>query len=907
MRADLTAKPLPATPADGFYVDEITMMLRDQLRQVIKVRAPSVLAVIDNPADAGGIPVGMIEHALQVIGIWLQLLNIAEENAAMRTRRQIESHSGLDQVVGSFSNAFAVVAAANVSPEAVQHALDTIDVQPTITAHPTEAKRVTVLEIHRRIYLKLYELESPRWTPRERQALVKALRNEIDLLWMTGEIRLEKPTVQQEIHWGLHFFRESLFDRTATLCDLIEAAVQRHYPELPARVRPPLKFSSWIGGDRDGNPFVTVDVTRAALAENRRAITGRLEKRLIDLARLVSVSVNEITIPAAFQDRLDLQLTACGQADTVRNRNALEPFRLFFSCLQLRLAATIGDGSTAKPFANAAELAAELLAAEQALADVQAVSIASTLVRPVRWEVEIFGFRTVSLDIRQNTTVVNRVLAEIWRKMNPVAANGPPEAGSEAWVQWINSELQKPLGFLPQFRNVSEEARELLDLLLLIRETLDGPDPQAIGCFILSMTQNAGDVLGLYLLAKYSGLFSDETSRECCRLRIVPLFETIDDLRRAPAILKDLLATPVVRGSVKANGGWQELMLGYSDSNKDGGFFCASFELFEAQRSLIQTGRKAGVEVSFFHGRGGSVSRGGAPTGRAIAAQPAGSVGGRMRVTEQGEVVSSKFANRGTALYNLELLASSVFVHTLKSPEEAELKLVPEHQQAVEAIASGSFQHYRKLAEDPALMSYFQWASPVEELANLKLGSRPARRFGAKGIGDLRAIPWVFAWSQNRHLLTGWYGLGYAIDDFLVPRGGEGLKLLRDMYNRSRGFRLAVDEVEKSLFLADMDVAEQYASLVPERNDGERLFALIRHEHRRTSRAILELTGEQTLCERFEGLRRRFERVRPMVDQANRWQIELLRQTRADPGQEALMMPLLMTMNCISAGLGWTG
>ncbi|MGH6854768.1 MAG: phosphoenolpyruvate carboxylase, partial [Aestuariivirga sp.] len=730
---------------------------------------------------------------------------------------------------------------------------------------------------------------------------------EIDLLWMTGEIRLEKPTVQQEIHWGLHFFRESLFDRTATLCDLIEAAVQRHYPELPARVKPPLKFSSWIGGDRDGNPFVTVDVTRSALAENRRAITGRLEKRLIDLARLVSVSVNEMTIPATFQAHLDAQLAASGQAKELLSRNALEPFRLFFSCLQLRLAATVGSGSGAKPFANAAELGSELLAAEQALADMQAVALASTLVRPVRWEVEIFGFRTVSLDIRQNTTVTNRVLAEIWRKINPVAKDGPPEAGSEAWTQWINSELQKPLGFLPQFRNVSDEARELLDLLLLIRETLDGPDPQAIGCFILSMTQNAGDVLGLYLLAKYCGLFSDETSRECCRLRIVPLFETIDDLRRAPAILKDLLATPVVRGSVKANGGRQELMLGYSDSNKDGGFFCASFELYEAQRRLIHAGRKAGIEVSFFHGRGGSVSRGGAPTGRAIAAQPAGSVGGRMRVTEQGEVVSSKFANRGTALYNLELLASSVFVHTLKSLDEPELRTVPEHQQAVEAIARGSFEHYRKLAEDPALMSYFQWASPVEELTNLKLGSRPARRFGAKGIGDLRAIPWVFAWSQNRHLLTGWYGLGYALDDFLVPAGGEGLKLLRGMYNRSRGFRLAVDEVEKSLYLADMEVAEQYASLVPDRNGGERLFALIRHEHSRTSRAILGLTGETILCERFEGLRRRFERVRPMVNQANRWQIELLRQTRNSPGQESLMMPLLMTMNCVAAGLGWTG
>ena len=907
MRGDAMTKPVRGVQADSIYVDEVTVMLRDLLRQVIKVREPRVLAVIDEPAHAAGIPVDLIEHALQVIGIWLQLLNVAEENAAMRTRRQIESQSGPDQVVGSFSNAFSVVAAANVSPEAVQHALDTIDVQPTITAHPTEAKRVTVLEIHRRIYLKLYELESPRWTPRERQALVRALRNEIDLLWMTGEIRLEKPTVEQEIHWGLHFFRETLFDRTASLCELVEAAVQRHYPELPARVRPPLKFASWIGGDRDGNPFVTVDVTRSALAENRRAIAERLDKRLADLAQLISVSSNEIDIPAVFKANLEAQLQAGGRAEELRARNVAEPFRQFFSALRLRLAATVGKDMVAKPFANVDELAGELLAAEQALAEMQSVSLASSLIRPVRWEIEIFGLRSVSLDIRQNTTVVNRVLAEIWRKMNPVAQGGSPEAGSAAWLAWIEAELEKPLGFLPQFRGVSGETRELLDLLFLIRDTLDGPDPQAIGCFILSMTQNAGDVLGLYLLAKYCGLFSDETSRENCRIRIVPLFETIDDLRRAPAILTDLLATPVVRGSVKANGGRQELMLGYSDSNKDGGFFCASFELFEAQRRLIRIGRDAGVDISFFHGRGGSVSRGGAPTGRAIAAQPAGTIGGRMRVTEQGEVVSSKFANRGTAMYNLEVLAASVFVHTLKSLDEPELKIVSEHQQAVESIASGSFKHYRKLAEDPALMAYFQWASPVEELANLKLGSRPARRFGAKGINDLRAIPWVFAWSQNRHLLTGWYGLGYAFDDFLVPRGASGLKLLRDMYNRSRGFRLAVDEVEKSLYLADMEVAELYAALVPDRNDGERLFALIRHEHRRTARAILELTGEKALCERFEGLRRRFERVRPMVDQANRWQVQLLRETRKGAGQEKLMMPLLMTMNCVANGLGWTG
>ncbi|MCB1380111.1 MAG: phosphoenolpyruvate carboxylase [Alphaproteobacteria bacterium] len=892
---------------DTTYLDEITMMLRDQLRQVIKVREPRVLAIIDNPGESAAIPPELIEHALQVIGIWLQLLNIAEENAAMRSRRQLETRSGPDQVAGSLSHAFALVAAAGVAPATVQAALDTVDVQPTITAHPTEAKRVTVLEIHRRIYLKLYELESPRWTPRERQGLLKALRNEIDLLWLTGEIRLEKPTVEQEIHWGLHFFREALYDRTVILCDLLETALQRHYPEMAARVRPPLRFSSWIGGDRDGNPFVTVETTRFALAENRQAMLDRLDKRLDDLAQLISVSSQEIAIPDGFERRLNRQIELSGDADRIRRRNIREPFRQFFSALRLRLAATAGDNSRGQGFRDTGELMDELLAAEEALVGMQAISLAATLVRPVRWEVETFGFRTASLDIRQNTTVVNRVLGEIWGKLNPLSSAPAPEPGSSAWAQWIRIELEKPLGFLPQFRGVSEESQELLDLLALLRETVEGPDPKAIGAFVLSMTQQASDVLGLYLLAKFTGLFADETAREACRLRVVPLFETIDDLRAAPAIMTELLSHPLVRGSAAINEGRQEVMLGYSDSNKDGGFFCASFELFEAQRRLIRIGRDAGVEVSFFHGRGGSVSRGGAPAGRAIAAQPAGSIGGRMRVTEQGEVVSSKFANRGTAQQNLEVLAASVFVHTLKSVDEPELKIVTEHQEAVEWIAGASFRHYRKLAEDPALIAYFQQASPVEELAHLKLGSRPARRFGAKGIGDLRAIPWVFAWSQNRHLLTGWYGLGYAFDDFLVPRGAEGLKLLRDMYNRSRGFRLAVDEVEKSLYLADMDVAEQYAKLVEDQTSAERLFALIRHEHRRTSRAILELTGEARLCERFEGLQRRFERVRPMVDQANRWQIDLLRQTRAGGGGEDHMMPLLMTINCVAAGLGWTG
>ncbi len=892
---------------DTSYIDEITAMLRNLLRQVIKLREPLVLPVLDDANAATHIPSHLVEHALQAIGIWLQLMNIAEENAAIRNRRDVEKQTGPDDVMGSLSQALAQAASNGVTPDKVQGVLDILDVGPTITAHPTEAKRVTVLEIHRRIYLKLYELESPRWTPRERDALLFQLRNEIDLLWMTGEVRAEKPTVEDEVAWGLHFFRDALFDRTTAVCDILQAGLLRHYPELSAKIRPPLKFSSWIGGDRDGNPFVTVETTRQALRANAKASVARLDLKLTDLAQLVSVSSTEMPIPDAFSKALAEQLASTGNGNLLTARNELEPFRQYFSALRERLKAVYEEKPKAKPLANVTELISLLHTAEEALGEMNAAGLAVNLIRPVRWEAEVFGFRTASLDLRQNTTVTNRVLAEIWRKMNPVSKEEAPELHSPTWSTWVREELSKPMAFVPQFRDLSEEATELLGLLHLVRETLDGPDPKAIGTFILSMTQNADDVLGLYLLAKYCGLFSDPASHETCRIRVVPLFETIEDLRAGPAIMEDLLANPIVQASVKAAGGCQEIMLGYSDSNKDGGFFCASFELFEAQRRLIRVGEKAKLAISFFHGRGGSVSRGGAPAGRADAAQPAGTVGGRMRVTEQGEVVSSKFANRGTAQNNLETLTSAVLLHSLKSQAEPVQRLNPEHQSAVEDIAKLSFKAYQKLANDPALITYFQQSSPVEELALLKIGSRPSRRFGAKGLSDLRAIPWVFAWSQNRHLLTGWYGLGYALDDFISAQGGQGLKLLREMFLKSPGFRLAIDEVEKSLFLADMNVAEKYAGLVQNRNDAERLFALIKHEHKRTSKVILELSGDKQLCERFVGFSRRFDRVREMVNQANNWQVELLRETRSGKANDTHNSQLLATMNCVAAGLGWTG
>ena len=420
-------------------------------------------------------------------------------------------------------------------------------------------------------------------------------------------------------------------------------------------------------------------------------------------------------------------------------------------------------GNDSYAYHTADQLVDDLTTLSEGLKAVRCDGIAEEFVLPIRREVQTFGFRTVSLDLRENTTVTTQTLAAIWVEITGGEDGQQPAKDSAQWKDWLIAELTKPLGGERVFRGLPEMAQRTFDLLRMVRENHAALDREAFGGIVLSMTQSAVDILGVYLLAKYAGLFTDPRGLESCRLMVVPLFETIDDLRAAPEIMKELLDFPVVRQTVRDLGGVQEVMIGYSDSNKDGGFFSSNWELSRAQSRLSRLGDELGIPISFFHGRGGSVSRGGAPTGHAIAAQPAGSINGRMRVTEQGEVVSSRFANQGTAEYHLELLVASVLEHSLNSPREQELRPHPEFDQAMEALSSLSYTAYRRLVEYPGLVDYYEAASPVEELAPLNIGSRPARRFGAKSLADLRAIPWVFAWTQKPPPGTGlvWGGDGH--------------------------------------------------------------------------------------------------------------------------------------------------
>ena len=899
------------------YLRRTAGLLFECFRDVLRTHEPEIVAALaGEPIDPQALPSELVARAIQAQGMWFQLLSIAEQNAAMLQRRQSEVERGYDQLRGTFAQVVSTAARNGITADEMHAVIANLRVRPVITAHPTEAKRVTVLEKHRRIYRRLVDLEAPRWTPRERAGLVDNLRTEVELLWLTGELRLEKPTVAQELAWGLYFVNENLFDVVPELVDKLERALRQVYPAERFDVPPFFQFGSWIGGDRDGNPFVTTDVTRRTLFENRVASLRRHRQRVADLLRTLSITERAAPITPEFRDALRRALAASGEGERIQQRNAGEVYRQFVSCMLRKLdaALTSAERSEVAPagqaYRTADDLIGDLRTLEAGLSAGGGRRAAELLVRPVRREVEAFRFSTFRLDVRDNSLRVNAALAALWRAKNE---GEPPPPAAPEWRAWVQGELGRPLPADPHSETPPPppaDVAELIGLFRLIRETRDCLDREAVGTFVLSMTHDVADVLGVYLLAKAGGLFADAAGVECCTLPIVPLFESIDDLRRAPEIVRDLVQIPLVRRSVRAQGGVFEVMIGYSDSNKDGGFLSSNWELAKAQLRLTRLGRECGVPIAFFHGRGGSVSRGGAPTGRAIAAQPAGSIQGRLRLTEQGEVVSFKYANRGTAAYQTELLAASVLEHALKSEREQALVPTTEFDEAMEALSGAAHAAYRRLVEHPRLVDYFQAASPVEEIALLNIGSRPARRTGLRTLADLRAIPWVFAWMQNRHVLPGWYGVGSGLATFLDVRGTRGEALLQRMFHEFRLFRLIVDEVEKTLSYVDLDIARAYAELVTDPWLRQEIFSLVTDEYHRTIGVVRRLTGCTGLAERFPQFRQRLASRLPALNQVNRQQIELLRRYRAagpdKPGDDQLAA-LLLSINCIAAGFGTTG
>ncbi|MGC1863640.1 MAG: phosphoenolpyruvate carboxylase, partial [Methylocystis sp.] len=612
---DASSDTPPAAAPSAFAtrsVKEASAYLVDQLVLVVKRHMPQIEPVLRGFAAGSKLTDYEMGRALQAQGILFQLVSIAEQAYAMRRRRHIERERGHDQLLGTFDQVLAGAARAGVSADEIRAQLQTLRIRPVITAHPTEARRVSILEKNRRIYLLLRDLESTRWTDRERNALGGQVRDQIELLFLTGDLHLEKPTVEHEVSWGQHFFSETIFDLAPDLLSTFESALEKHYPDEKFEVTPFFQFGSWIGGDRDGNPFVTNAVTRQTMRDNALASLNYYRNRATDLGRMLSISPRAALIPQMLRDALEQRLGALKDASSIRARNQMEPYRQFVNLIVYKLdqtlRATKGEPSDQR-YANADELIGDLNVLEGALVEGGSERLATDLVRPLRRAVEIFRFSTVRLDLRENTTRTTSALCDLWRATREGAA---PEADSPEWRAWLDEQIQTPPLSSEERESFSSETRDTIEMFELVAELQSKLDREAFGSFVLSMTHNAADVLGAYVLAKEAGLVRQSAKGVYCTLPIVPLFETIPDLRDAPAIMRELLGIPIVKRSAQRQGDLQEVMIGYSDSNKDGGFLPSNWELYKAQARLTAVGVDEGVAISFFHGRGGSVSRGGA-------------------------------------------------------------------------------------------------------------------------------------------------------------------------------------------------------------------------------------------------------------------------------------------------------
>ncbi|MEE9333645.1 MAG: phosphoenolpyruvate carboxylase [Granulosicoccaceae bacterium] len=860
--------------------DALNQQIIELWHRVLLRRAPEVVNHFIDGNVAEQLTEKHVIPYLQALNIRFQLLRIVDENMAMQDRRALETREGAAAVPESFAK----LLSSGVDTNAIKELVSTTFVGPTITAHPTETKRVSVLEIHRRIYRGLVTLETDRWTPRERNGVIDNIENDIDLLWLTGELRLDRPTPDDEIAWGLHFFQEILFDIVPQVFGSLNRALVTA-GDTTKDASPKLAFHSWIGGDRDGNPNVTTDVTQRALEQGRKAASAHYETLLNNAAARLSIS--NLISPLDQVNAAALQQIIGSSSALSKNTN--EIFRQALSAIKIRI---INDA-----YSHINDLVADVRSIGYALGSLQAEALADQYILPITRFATVFGFRTVTLDIRQNSTVVIAVLREIWTQID--ATDVPANEFDEAWSIKLTTQLSAESLPALKIDQLSDQSQDLLALLALMRDVEYCPDPQAIGPFILSMTRSADDIAAVYLLARYAGF-----DRETPEIIVVPLFETIADLRSAPSIMRDVVKIPSIRRSLTRHDKPIEVMLGYSDSNKDGGFFCSSWEVHCAQSRLVAMFTSLSLEVTFFHGRGGSVSRGGSPTQRAIAAQPSGTIGQGIRLTEQGEVVSARYANQGSAAAHLELLMSSALTHRVKKPLRA---LNSDHEDFLSALAGLSQTTYTHLINTDGFLDYFQQASPVEELARLKIGSRPARRFGANSLDDLRAIPWVFAWSQNRHLITGWYGFGSAVNQFISIRGDHGIAQLREMFDSSDMFRLIVDETEKTLFQADMTIATQYASLVTDAGIRANILGMIKNEYDKSIHAIHNITGSQDLAARFPDFKHQYARYARDLDNVHALQVELLREARNQHTPSPVPVALLQSMNCISSALGWTG
>ena len=862
----------------------------------------------------------------QLYSLCFQLNNMVEENAASQFRRKEETLHGLSYIPGLWGINFQKLKEIGLSASEIAAGLSQIHIEPVLTAHPTEAKRQTVLDHLREIYLLLVEKENSRYTPQEKSSIRQDIKIALERLWYTNEVFLEKPKVKDELRNVMHYLT-NVFPSVIPILDsrLRKAWVENGFDESwlkGIKNLPRLSFGNWVGGDRDGHPLVTSEVTRDALEKLRKAALQLLKKDLIILINKLSISSLHLDTPVVLKDWIRTKIPLLGQEimESVQNRNQFEPWRQAMRILYHRIPLSENgelyrDSNSEQFYKNSKELLDDLQILYQALLDCNLSRIAEGDLEPFIRKVQSFGFGLASLDIRQNSAFYETAVSQLM-----IAAGMDGSSFLEMdFIQrkdFLNNELTKDRPFTRLEVSAGIEADAVRACFQVLKNHIYYFGREGIGSLIVSMTRDISDLLMVYILAREVGLTHKVELGMVCQIPLVPLFETIDDLHESPSIMKDFLSHPITQksqeffyGQNQVDIGLQQVMIGYSDSNKDGGIVASLWNLHQAQTALVKTAAENHTRIGFFHGRGGTVSRGAGPTNRFIHAQPYASLQGYFRLTEQGESISQKYANKATNAYNLELLLAGVAGITI---QEKYLTPVPDEvEDIMDKLSSYSRKHYEDLIQKEGFIQFFSEATPIDIVESSRIGSRPTRRTGSRKLSDLRAIPWVFSWSQSRFFISGWYGLGEAMHRFEEENRSQFQKLLA--YSSSYApLRYILTNVTTSMLMADVEIMKQYASLVKDTQIREEFLSLILDEYGKTKR-FLEKVYKEPLELRRPRTNQMLEIRKSKLDRLHKIQIQGIVHWRRvkEEGKtieaESMLTEMLQVLNAIASGLRTTG
>lgn len=839
---------------------------------------------------------------------FLLLANLSEDLQRDR-RRAVHLAAGEPPQDSSLAATYRKLDKARPEGELVAELLSDALVSPVITAHPTETRRRTVFDVQARITDLMRRRQRYAETEPEYAAIETDLRRQVLLLWRTALIRLARLRIQDEIEVGLRYYDLTLFDVIPRINAEVRNELRARWPEQRLLTRPMLRPGSWIGGDRDGNPNVTAEVVHRATHRAGEVAFGNYLTALVDLEKSLSQSARLVPVTP------ELAALAEESFDDSPQR-ADEPYRRALRGIRARLSATarraLGEIPTdgidvdARPYSGASEFLAELCVVDTAMRASGDGLLADDRLAALRDAVETFGFHLQGLDMRQNSEIHEQVVAELfaWAGVHSDYAS----LDEAQRVKLLASELTTRRPLVGPNAHLSELAAKELAVVRAAKTALDDLGPDTVPNYIISMCTSVSDMLEAALLLKEAGILDagDAQTPPASPVGVVPLFETIDDLRHGAEILSAALEIPAYRSLVAARGMRQEVMLGYSDSNKDGGYLAANWALYRAELDLVETARKTGIRLRLFHGRGGTVGRGGGRSYDAILAQPAGAVRGSLRLTEQGEVISTKYADANTAHRNLESLVAGTLESTLLDVEGLGADAEPAYE-VLDELAELARQAYSRLVhETPGFVEYFRASTPIAEVADLNLGSRPASRKPTNSVSDLRAIPWVMAWSQSRVMLPGWYGTGSAFEQWI---GDDPTRLaaLTDLYRRWPFFQTVLSNLAQVMAKADMDIAATYAELVPDESLRTTVYGMIRDEYTRTVAIHAAITGSDELLADNKALAESIRNRFPYLEPLNQMQVELLRRRRAGDDSELVERGILLTMNGLATALRNSG